>query len=79
MDGRLSVCAGRQLALLNQRAGWLAIGDSDGQLLAVYHAEPGSDSAGWLGLLGSLAATEEADEAAAEAGAARDRRTSPRG
>ena len=40
----------------------LAIGDADGQLLAIYHAEPGSDSARSLALLGSLA---RADGAAA--------------
>jgi len=34
----------------------LAIGDSGGQLLVVYHAEPGSGSAAALALLGSLAA-----------------------
>jgi len=35
----------------------LAIGDTDGQLLVIYHAEPGSESARSLALLGSLAAT----------------------
>jgi transcriptional regulator with XRE-family HTH domain len=35
----------------------LSIGDTDGQLLVVYHAEPGSESARSLALLGSLAAT----------------------
>ena len=35
----------------------LPIGDSGGQVLAIYHAEPGSDSAQSLALLGSLAAT----------------------
>jgi transcriptional regulator with XRE-family HTH domain len=38
----------------------LPIGESGGQLLVVYHAEPGSDSARSLALLGSLAATEQA-------------------
>ena len=42
----------------------LTIGDS-GQLLAIYHAEPGSDSARSLALLGSLAASEEAPAAPA--------------
>ena len=35
----------------------LAVAGTDGQLLVVYHAEPGSGSAGLLALLGSLAAT----------------------
>ena len=54
-----------QVGMLEMRREKLAIGDSDGQLLVIYHAEPGSDSARSLALLGSLAATE----AAAEAGA----------
>ena len=36
----------------------LSIGDSGGQLLVIYHAEPGSPSARSLALLGSLAAPE---------------------
>ena len=47
----------------------LAIGGTDGQLLAIYHAEPGTDSADKLALLGALASTvtlqrarEHADE-----------------
>jgi transcriptional regulator with XRE-family HTH domain len=35
----------------------LSIGDTDGQLLVIYHAEPGSASARSLALLGSLAAS----------------------
>ncbi len=35
----------------------LSVGGTDGQLLVIYHAEPGSDSARSLALLGSLAAT----------------------
>jgi transcriptional regulator with XRE-family HTH domain len=35
----------------------LVIGDTGGQLLVIYHAEPGSESARSLALLGSLAAT----------------------
>jgi transcriptional regulator with XRE-family HTH domain len=35
----------------------LEIGGSDGQLLVIYHAEPGTESAQALGLLGSLAAS----------------------
>jgi transcriptional regulator with XRE-family HTH domain len=34
----------------------LTIGDSDGQLLVIYHAEPGSETARSLALLGSLSA-----------------------
>jgi transcriptional regulator with XRE-family HTH domain len=41
----------------------LPIGDSGGQLLVIYHAARGSESAGSLTLLGSLAATEAADAA----------------
>jgi hypothetical protein len=33
----------------------LAIGGTDGQLLVIYHAQPGTSSAEKLGLLGSLA------------------------
>jgi len=38
----------------------LEISGSDGQLLVIYHAEPGTESARSLGLLGSLAASERA-------------------
>jgi transcriptional regulator with XRE-family HTH domain len=48
----------------------LPIGDSGGQLLVIYHAEPGSESARSLALLGSLAATGEV--VAAETGVARE-------
>jgi hypothetical protein len=44
---------------LDLRVEKLGIGGSGGQLLVVYHAEPGSDSAHALGLLGSIVATEE--------------------
>ena len=47
-----------QVGMLELRREKLAIGGSGGQLLVIYHAEPGSDSAGALALLGSLAATE---------------------
>jgi len=47
-----------QVGLLELRREKLAIGDSGGQLLVLYHAEPGSDSARSLALLGSLAATD---------------------
>jgi transcriptional regulator with XRE-family HTH domain len=55
-----------QVGLLELRREKLAIGDSGGQLLVIYHAEPGSENARSLALLGSLAATDEA-AAAAEA------------
>jgi transcriptional regulator with XRE-family HTH domain len=64
-----------QVGPLELRREKLSIGDSGGQLLVIYHAEPGSDSARSLALLGSLAATDAAadqaaaDQAAAEAGA----------
>jgi transcriptional regulator with XRE-family HTH domain len=66
-----------QVGMLELRREKLPIGDSGGQLLVIYHAEPGSDSAGSLALLGSLAATDEV--AAAEPGVARESRTSSRG
>jgi transcriptional regulator with XRE-family HTH domain len=43
---------------LDLRREKLPIGDSGGQLLVIYHAEPGSESARSLALLGSLAATQ---------------------
>lgn len=46
-----------QFGELDLRREKLAIGDSDGQLLAIYHAEPGSETARSLALLGSLAAS----------------------
>jgi transcriptional regulator with XRE-family HTH domain len=49
-----------QVGLLELRREKLSIGDSGGQLLVIYHAEPGSDSARSIALLGSLAATGEA-------------------
>ena len=49
-----------QVGTLELRREKLTIGDSGGQLLVIYHAEPGSESARSLALLGSLAATEEA-------------------
>jgi hypothetical protein len=52
-----------QVGMLELRLEKLAIGDSGGQLLVIYHAEPGSDSARSLALLGSLAAADD-DEAA---------------
>ncbi|WP_430640996.1 helix-turn-helix domain-containing protein [Couchioplanes caeruleus] len=52
-----------QVGMLHLRREKLPIGDSGGQLLVIYHAEPGSDSARALALLGSLAATDPADDA----------------
>ncbi len=40
----------------------LPLADTDGQILAIYHAEPGSPSAGRLALLGSLAAPGRAPD-----------------
>jgi transcriptional regulator with XRE-family HTH domain len=55
-----------EVGILELRREKLAIGDSSGQLLVIYHAEPGSESARALALLGSLAATDEAVAADAE-------------
>jgi transcriptional regulator with XRE-family HTH domain len=66
----------RQVGMLALRREKLPLDGSGGQLLVIYHAEPGSDSARSLALLGSLAATDEA--AAAEARVAGDSRTSSR-
>jgi hypothetical protein len=64
-----------QVGLLELRREKLSIGDSDGQLLVIYHAEPGSDSARSLALLGSLAATDAAaDQPLADAEAGTDER-----
>lgn len=48
----------------------LTIGDT-GQLLVIYHAEPGSDSARSLALLGSLAASEDAQDSSPAASTSR--------
>lgn len=66
-----------QVGMLELRREKLPIGDSHGQLLVIYHAEPGSDSATSLALLGSLAAAEQAATAKTEN--AQEARTSPRG
>jgi transcriptional regulator with XRE-family HTH domain len=57
-----------EVGMFELRLEKLPIDDSDGQLLVIYHAEPGSDSARSLALLGSLAAE-----------AAQEPRTSARG
>src|SRR4051812_14659722 len=51
-----------QVGMLELRREKLTVGDSDGQLLVIFHAEPGSDSARSLALLGSLAAPEVTPE-----------------
>jgi hypothetical protein len=43
----------------------LDIAATDGQQLVIYHAEPGTDSAQALALLGSIAATARRDAATA--------------
>jgi transcriptional regulator with XRE-family HTH domain len=48
-----------QVGMLELRREKLPLGDSGGQLLVIYHAERGSDSARSLALLGSLAATDQ--------------------
>ena len=63
-----------QVGMLELRREKLPIGDSGGQLLVIYHAEPGSDSARSLALLGSLAATDEAADAEARPDAGTSRR-----
>lgn len=47
-----------QAGMLELRREKLPISDSGGQILAIYHAEPGSESARSLDSLGSLTATE---------------------
>ena len=63
-----------QVGMLELRREKLSIGGSGGQLLVIYHAEPGSDSARSLALLGSLAAT---GRAAAEARGTQEPGTAP--
>jgi hypothetical protein len=58
-----------QVGMLELRREKLSIGDSGGQLLVIYHAEPGSETARSLALLGSLAASSQVTgEAAAKPG-----------
>ena len=47
-----------QVGLLELRREKLPLADTDGQILAIYHAERGSPSARSLALLGALAATD---------------------
>ncbi len=55
-----------QVGMLELRREKLSIGDSDGQLLVIHHAEPDSGSARSLARLVSLAATGKAPGTAAE-------------
>ncbi|WP_133766421.1 helix-turn-helix domain-containing protein [Amnibacterium kyonggiense] len=52
-----------QVGDLELRREKLPLADTDGQILVVYHAEPGSTSAERLGLLGSLVAADQIPEA----------------
>jgi transcriptional regulator with XRE-family HTH domain len=58
-EGMPTVMRHPEVGELSLRREKLEIGGSDGQLLVLYHAEPGSESARSLGLLGSLAASPE--------------------
>jgi hypothetical protein len=60
-----------QVGMLELRREKLPIGESGGQLLVIYHAEPGSDSARSLARLGSLTATGDAPAAGPPAAGAR--------
>jgi transcriptional regulator with XRE-family HTH domain len=53
--GKLMRMRHPDVGMLELRLEKLPIGDSSGQLLVIYHAEPGSESARSLALLGSLA------------------------
>ncbi|QYN33484.1 helix-turn-helix transcriptional regulator [Pseudonocardia sp. DSM 110487] len=53
--GKLLTMRHPDVGTLELRLEKLPIADSDGQLLVIYHAEPGSESARSLALLGSLA------------------------
>jgi transcriptional regulator with XRE-family HTH domain len=57
----------------------LAITGTDGQLLVLYHAEPGSESARSLALLGSVAASTSAASGAGTAGSGASTRRAPQG
>jgi transcriptional regulator with XRE-family HTH domain len=51
---------------LHLRREKLDVAGTDGQQLVIYHAEPGTDSARALALLGSIVVTDERDAAAAD-------------
>jgi transcriptional regulator with XRE-family HTH domain len=55
LAGKLMRMCHPDVGMLELRLEKLPIGDSSGQLLVIYHAEPGSESARSLALLGSLA------------------------
>jgi transcriptional regulator with XRE-family HTH domain len=56
-EGRFSLLRHPEVGELDLYADKLTIGGTDGLVLNVYHAEPGSESARSLALLGSLAAS----------------------
>lgn len=62
-----------RLGMLELAREKLTIGDT-AQLLVIYHAEPGSDSARSLALLGSLAASDDAQESSPAASTSRSER-----
>jgi len=55
-----------QVGELHLRREKLPIVAADGQQLVIYHAEPGTDSARALALLGSIAVTDARDSALAD-------------
>jgi transcriptional regulator with XRE-family HTH domain len=59
-----------QVGMLELRREKLPLNDSDGQILAIYHAEPGSQTARLLDSLGSPAPAEVRRTSAADAGTA---------
>ncbi|WP_433284331.1 helix-turn-helix transcriptional regulator [Pseudonocardia sp. CA-142604] len=60
-----------QVGELHLRREKLAVVGADGQQLVIYYAEPGTDSARALALLGSIAVTDARDSALADEDAAR--------
>jgi hypothetical protein len=57
-----------QVGELRLRRDKLDIPGTDGQQVVIYHAQPGTDSARALALLGSIAVTAERDAAIADQG-----------
>jgi transcriptional regulator with XRE-family HTH domain len=68
LAGALTQIRHPQAGMLELRREKLPIGDSGGQLLVIYHAEPGSESARALTLLRSLADSSETAADSASAG-----------